>query len=259
VTIASPLARVPWSAALPCPHRGRWNVGLPPAVNPAPQGHGFVTVAVTSRGVVRSQTRLPDGKVATQSGWILESGLLPFYAALGYDPQTTIGESLSGGLQFSSEAISQITGALLWARASDPSIIIGNDPAADVPIEELNEIFARTIEVSGSRFRAPAPGQLVVNLPNGTFTLTGPESGFTLTKTVHLNAAHAFAFEQPGTNRPSLSIDPATGRASGRITLGEGPATQTVTLRGIADQATNTVRGFFVDDEGRTGALEIHP
>lgn len=253
VTIAAPLARVPWSANRPCPYRGRWSVTLPPAADPAPQGHGFITMTVSSRGIIRSTARLADGKMATQGGWVDESGALPFYAMLEYDQQTTIGESLSGVLQFPAGSDPQLMGTLLWAKAGDPLIIIGHEEAEPV------EIFARTIDAIGSRYRMPPPGGLALNLPAGTFTLTGPDPGFSITKPVRLNQAHVFVFPQPDPAHASLGINPENGRVTGKITLGTGTTAEAVALHGLADQWTKSVRGFFVDKAGQTGAFEIHP
>ena len=96
-----------------------------------------------------------------------------------------------------------------------------------------------------------------MDLANGTFTLT--QSEFTLTKTVHLNPAHVFVFEQPEPYRPSLTIDPDTGRVAGRVTLEIGTTVRTVTLQGIINQANDRVSGFFLDGAGGTGAFEVQP
>jgi hypothetical protein len=200
---------------------------------------------------------LPDGKIATQGGWIAGNGSLPFYASLGYDQNTTIGESLSGLLQFATGEPSQFTGSLLWGRAGDPPIIIGKLGKALDDLDDSHEIFARLIEIQGSRYRPPRPGQLAVDLRTGTFHLTGPDPGFTLSLPVRLNDAHVFVFEPSNPHRPSMRIDAATGCATGRITLEVGGAIGTVTLHGIADQVGNKVSGFFVDESGAAGAFEV--
>lgn len=268
-TVFSLLAPVPWGSTRRCPQAGRWNVHVPFAPAPAPAGHGFATIGISPGGLARAVLRQPDGRVATTSGVLDETGMLPFYAALGFDPVTAIGESISGPLTFTSQPPRRALGTLLWASGGDGGgggVILNGMPAPRAerklippPKDTGNDLFARSIAVYGSPYSAPDPGKSPVDFRLATFRLTAPALGLSIEKTVRFPSTNQFLFPQPDPLRTRLEIDPGNGLVTGQLRTGSGASAQTLNLQGLLNALDDTILGFFVDRDGNTGAFEVRP
>lgn len=256
------LSRVPWSAALPCPHRGRWTMRMPSAESPPPAGmpagEAHAALSITAAGGVSVIGRLPVGGVFSSSASVDENGNLAFFAAPLRGGATAEDESVSGSLAITSQRVPRITGTLLWAKANlhgGPKLAFSGERIIILPppVDEQT-VFAWELAASGSRHRPPGPNKLVLGYSDVSVVIGGADGGADFEKPARLVPSHAFAFTLPDANQSDVYADPVTGLVRGSFLIG-GAGWKAL---GVVDALGDEIAGFAAGPDAASGGFNIH-
>ena len=163
-----PAWRNPWSTTnLAKSFATNYTVRLDPGVNGevAPAGYGFASFSVGTNGVARLTGKLPDGSVITGGGFIGRQGeLLIFQLLYG------TGGSLVGQVAVQKAAIlndNSVAGLLSWSKPVSAKDTLYRNGFAPV-----------SVEVKGSTYVPPAPGQRLLDLAAVTAPATNAAFSF---------------------------------------------------------------------------------
>ena len=226
---------------------GRYTVAFPAdraSADPnVPKGDGYGVLVVSESGAAMLSVALADGTAFSRGGWVAEDGSFPFYAAL----YARRGE-LSGMLNFSDTAQSDLAGALFWQRPHLPA-------AARFPLG-----FDSTIAAAGARYTAPAAGQPVLAVsaatPNAQLVFGAGDFSSEIIQPADVSADNLVAIASPAVDQLVAAIDADKGTFSGRFTH---PVTGAKTLfRGVILQKQDAGCGFFLGLE-QSGYTAIGP
>ncbi|HWN95465.1 MAG TPA: immunoglobulin domain-containing protein [Methylomirabilota bacterium] len=224
--------RNPFSSKLnPATNSGAYNIALAPAAphSPAvPDGDGVVGLSVSTAGRVSAKGTLADGsplKLLTGQGQ-MDNGALPSFAQVPvYVPLYGGRGSLFGWITLYSANLENFTDALWWIK---PASVGGTFYPAG---------FTNPVFVIGSRYTRVPPRTPAITLTNGTMFL---ENGRPFMDSITLGPDNKIM----GDHQLTLAISPAKGTVTGSFF--DSMANKKRTIKGIALQAQNQLRGFFL-------------
>lgn len=255
VTISASATAQPWKTKTPSPYRGRWNLVLAGAPDGNVHGKGFLSVRSLTNGNATIVGRFGDGRLISTNGWVHPDGRLAYYRTLSYSAESATGESISGLVQLTEAPGENASGTLRWSQSADASIIFaGSSPASEA------DLFSHEVAINGRRYIAPKPGSLPVPFGPAEFIVYGPVLSATLTTEARLFGTGEVRFQAPNPHRSKMTVNFATGIASGSMSVLDGvsPEQRKIRLMGIIDQATEAIQGCAVDATGVNGWMELH-
>lgn len=209
----------------------------PPGV---PEGTGFATVAVSTKGVVTLAGKLPNNVAITQGGQILWPNVWPLYvplhAQLGF---------LAGTMTFVNLGPVVLQGDIHWLKPATAGTF---HPAA----------FSTSVLAEGARYLPPASGQRVLDFlpvsPNAVFEAFEGNLAAPWSKNVTLDSANKFIIPLDASVL-KLGVATASGLVTG--TFKSSPTTTRV-LSGVVMQGERFAAGFFVGDT-ESGDFSVEP
>jgi len=215
----------------PPPASKRYTLVLPPSADTSqPQGDGYGTLTVDSRGNLTFAGVLGDGSAVTQSAVVAGNGQWLFYVA----PYRANG-SATGVITFGDNGSSDLNGTIRWYK-----------PATGSP-----QILC-AIAAYGSAYDPTAAPILALTKP-ATFTITGGGLNVAPTpKTFTLSGSNKLLL-QPGSTGLTLSFTTATGHMAGVFTDAAG---QTHGYSGVVFQRGTSGNGLFIAN-GKAGSVVI--
>jgi len=191
----------------PAPFAGRYTCVLPgQGSDPSsPQGYGFATAQITTRGLAMLAGTLADGTHVSQSAPVSEEGTWPFYAPL-YG-----GGSVMSLLTFTNRESDDFNGIMTWIKPAMSNTRYY--PAG----------FANQSQMIGSTYNVPSPStQPVLNLPNTSIAFTGGDlgSGFANAISIgpssrvtnHSSNSLSMTFSTPNGTFRGTVVDPVNNR-----------------------------------------------
>ena len=186
------------------PHAGKYTLWLPGSEDGTalPGGDGTATLTVDDKGVAALAGTLGDGTAVTASAPLTQSGAL-FLQLAPYSGEGM----LQGRLVLADEpGQSDLYGTVRWVKPASGGAFY---PAG----------FDTSLELFGSEYLAPAPGQLVLPLPiaanNLSVALGGGNLRNPIIKTATLAVTGRVTVTAPGPDRLAININSATGYLSG--------------------------------------------
>ncbi len=252
-----PVAIAVAQPAIPQPRAGKYTLLLASTGAGAdiPQGTGYATMTITSKGGVVFSGKLADNESFSTSGAVVTIGTDSGYVigkALSYPSVSTRGEKglLSGTLAFVAETgTSDINGTLQWDKPQQKK---GSYPAA----------FDTSLDVIGSLYAPPSHGSSILpGFVSGTLQLsdTGTLSisdTTQLDQTIALSTHNVFQLVAPVSDKLKISIKSANGVFSGSF-LYPGDKTRT-DFSGVLFQDQTIGCGFFLGPDG-SGTVSLTP
>ncbi len=230
--------KVVYSVYNPCKLEGTYGMVIPPADPPGagPAGASIGVVKVSSLGTVLWVANLADGGKVSQSTRLSEDGIWPLHAA----PYSGRGLNL-GWIEISNDGLS---GDMVWMRP------------ARIPSRYYSSGFTNQVEVLGSAYARPAPGQRVLNWPSAMGQLVFKNGGFSApwTKGLFLDANHrVFGLDGRAMN---VTISLLSGFISGTV---PHPVTgKPLSFQGMLLQNQGMGAGFFTTGTD-VGEVELKP
>ena len=216
------LDRAVFSDDNPAPYAGEYTLVIPGSSPVA--GDGIGTLTVSSLGAVTFSGVLADGTPITQSADLSESGMWPVYLPL----YTGKGMMISW-VQFRTNAPATLSGNAVWTK----------NP---VPGDYYPAGFRINSTVNGNAYVPPASGMRVLNMTNGTVTLSSGNLATSITNTTALGDDNLLTIT--GTNNLSLTVTLSNGLINGSF---QHPVTQLATpIVGVVRQGTNIIQGHFL-------------
>ena len=228
------LDRTVFSASRPAPYAGKYTLAIP-GVSPV-MGDGIGTLTVSSSGSATFSGVLADGTVASQTANVSESGRWPVYLPL------YVGKGmLISWVQLKTNAPATLVGSAVWTK----------NPVGGkyYPLG-----FRIDTSVQGNAYVPPSSGVRVLNLINGTVTLSSGNLAASITNSVVLGGNNLLTIS--GVNNLNLTVTLANGLVNGSF---KHPITTLITpIRGVVRQGTNLVQGHFLGTD-QSGALKLVP
>ena len=197
-----------------------------------PGGIGYGTAKVDARGTVQWSGVLADGVKASQKTGVSKQGIWPLYASL-YGG----GGSILSWMQFANESASDVSGQLLWLKASG------------LALKSYPRGFTNEVEAIGSLYTRAAASPRVLDV---VFSGGGLHEPFTNSVSLGLNNKSA----APNAGKLTLSIAPASGLFKGSaLDPASGKALQ---FQGVLLQKLNIGAGFFLNTD-QSGQINLSP
>ncbi len=218
-----------------------------------PRGTGFGLLTVAPSGVVTLKGALADGTPISYANTVGESGLWPFYVALYKAKGAITGVT---GFDSAPPDVELVSAGVSWFRPP-------NSKAPQYPSGWPNAGI--TVQMTGDHFTGPQKGVDASILPgllatsptgNAVFTVAGGGLSAATPISVNVDTKNKVQFiSAPAGVLPKLVIAP-TGLITGSFVH---PVThKTVKLRGVIEQATERIDGFFLGaTEG--GSVSVVP
>ena len=217
----------------PVAQQGKYTMAIPGGVAPGPVGDGFGTVEVNAAGGLRFKGTLADGSPVNQKVNLSKNGLWPLYVAVRGN-----GASIWSWVTFTNDLSSSFQGDLTWIKKAKPG-------------RNYRDGFTNVTSVLGSHYLRPATGTPVLNITNGTVTLSGGDLSAPITSEMTLGANNVVTVT--GSNQLSITISLPNGLLHGSFVH---PDTQKKTpLKGVVLQEQNNARGFFLNGTNQSGAV----
>lgn len=221
----------------PNPFTGSYTVAFPPdatAPNPAkyPQGTGFATITVSSKGAVKLVGQLGDATTISAGGKVTARGEIPLYLPLYRKTGFLFGRLALHG----STPTDAVDGTLNWSR-----------PASTAPT--FYDAIDSEIVVEGSAYQSPS-------FPAGTATLTLTAGGIPAVsaKTVTIDAAGKVTTDP--LDLLKLKLLPK-GLFAGSFTIpGSDGKPQRFPFKGAVIRKQSAGKGLFPGVE-QTGAIDL--
>jgi hypothetical protein len=221
------------------PQAGRYTLLLPGARENAatePGGTGFATIVVGTDGTAKLSGTLGDGTKVTAKAPLSGTGWLGVYI-----PLSGVHGSLLGWLTFANHPESDVAGTLTWFGPPRTGL-------------RYTSGFATQTATSGSKYVPPSgEGTRVLALTNGTVSFAAGNL-VTFTNTIQLSADGKTT--NLGTNKLTLTIQPATGLFTGTVV--PPVATKAITFKGAVHQKGSYGSGFFLGTN-QTGDVQLSP
>jgi hypothetical protein len=209
----------------------------------APNGHGFATLRVNSRGVGTLAGSLADGRRFTVTVPVSADGTFPIYAPL-YGRKG----SIAGHVVFRDTEASHCDGRLRWTKPELATSRVHPQP------------FACDLPVVGSRYVAPADGAPVVPVTtaenNAELVLAAGNLDPAIIQPATLSTGNRVTVSQPVIRGVTVTINPLNGIFSGRFLH---PSTGVVSgFRGVILQKQNAGFGYFLG-VNQSGTASLSP
>ncbi|MEN3941668.1 immunoglobulin domain-containing protein [Prosthecobacter sp. SYSU 5D2] len=217
----------------PAPQEGRYTVLLEPeeGIVGAPSAPGYLTAQVKPDGKVTLAGKLPNGAVLTSSGFIHDTGRLPFHRMLG-----KLFGDVCGRLSIDlNHEVPLVQGELAWRHL----------PKVNSPL--LPEPFIAVLEAEGSLFVRPAAGLPVLTLPSGAelyaLSIQGPLAGGDISRWLRLTPPNKAVIDPVTEAKIKMTLNRTTGKVTGSfVDTGTG---KRLLLEGVVNQGSQSMGGFF--------------
>ena len=148
--------------------------------------------------------------------------------------------SIASWVQFTTQAGSDLSGAVLWQKLSG------------VPGKTYTAGFTNSVAAAGSSYTAPKGGARALNFTAGTVSFTG--SGVALTNSISLDSHNRIS--NLAGSRLSLSITPSSGLFHGTVL--NSATGKNLVLQGVVLQDTTNGFGLFLNS-GQSGSITLTP
>lgn len=213
------------SQSRPASQAGSYTFVIPGIVGATntPAGQSYGSVLVDSSGRVRLKGVLADGSKLAQSATLSKSGEWPLYATL-----YSGAGSVLGWVVFTNQSQSDLGGLVSWIKGQQPS-------DSFYPMG-----FDFNLDVTGSRYVAPAPGIRALNVVSGVLALTDGNLSQALTNQITIGGDNHVSSSNPALN---MSIKSTSGTFKGRVMSPE--TGKTIRFGGVLLQKQNMGGGFF--------------
>jgi subtilisin family serine protease len=226
----------------PCPWAGRYTLAFGNAgqsnAAAAPMGHSVGTVLIDAAGKVTFTGTLADGTPVTQSSVLSREGYWPFYLEMQQGAGTVI-----GWLHLTTGQNSAVAGLLNWIKSAQAGGL------------RYQNGFDLQLNATGSRYTAPATGDRVLSMSEGTTLCRGGLLAQSLNLPVTLSSDHRL-FGANGDGQVSAKFNPQTGWLQGSIL--ESASGRTLKFFAVALQDRNSAYGSFTDGVV-AGSVKIQP
>jgi hypothetical protein len=218
-----------WSntRATPAPFAGRYTCVLPgQRTDPSsPQGYGFATAQITTRGLAMLAGTMADGTHVSQSAPVSEDSDWPFYA-----PLYSGGGSVTSLLTFTNRASDDLNGMMTWIKPAMSNTRYY--PAG----------FAVQSQMIGSTYNVPSPStQPVLNLANTPVAFTGGDLGSGFANAISIGPSSRVI--NHGSNNLSMTFSIPNGTFRG--TVGAPVNNSTLSFNGVAFQKNPSGYGLL--------------
>jgi len=239
-TSALALNRSAFGRTNPAPQAGRYTVCILPETNaPAsPQGEGYATVSVSTKGVIVCAGSLADGTKFSHGAALGKSGDWPLYVALYHGK----GSLLSAAIIDTNQTNGDIEGLVRWFKQAQPTAKVS--PGG----------FTNLTSLLGSRYLAPTATQSLLGMTNGSVEFSFDNVATQFANQIQLTPQHTFVNQSA--NRLSLSVSKSTGRFSGAVVPPAGG--KSISFAGALLQRQNLGGGYFLSTN-RSGNVILGP
>ncbi|MCX6895684.1 MAG: Ig-like domain-containing protein, partial [Verrucomicrobia bacterium] len=228
--------RSPFNATTnPAPPAGSFTMILPGSEDftNQPGGDSYGAVTVSAGGQITFSGKLADNTTLSQTTTLSGAGQWPFFQSL------YTGKGLALG--WLAVATNEIEGEVIWIKLAQSATYYPGG-------------FDYQTNIIGSRYRAPAAGQRVINVSTGQVWLANGNLAQSFTNVVRLTTNNAVV--NLSSNALTFTIATNTGTFSGSAT---DPATLKVySFSGVILQNGDTGSGFF-PGTNKTGRVFIGP
>jgi hypothetical protein len=224
----------------PAPQQGRYTVLLEPeeGIGGAPSAPAYLTALINPDGKVTLVGKLPNGAVLTSSGFIHNTGRLPFHRMLG-----KLFGDVCGRLTFAANQEGPLVqGELAWRHLPKANALLLPTP------------FVAVLEAEGSKHVPPAAGQPVLTLPDGAtmyaLSIQGPLVGGEISRWLRLTPPNTVFIDPVTDAKIKMKINRTTGKVTGSfVDVGTG---KRLLMEGVVLQDSQTMGGFFrtLEDAG---------
>lgn len=238
-------ARNPWAAHNPLLTAGLFNCALTPdgvaiANADLPHGHGFVSLTVSSLGVVTFTGKTSDGLVVTGKTSVNGAGVVPLFAV-----QSAGKASLYGAPTITNK---DVAGTCDWKSVSRTGRVYKNG------------FDLHTLTVLGKRYVKPQAGlnEIILGLANTTLNarLEFSDGGLGSTVGQNFTLTNLNVVQMPsGLSNPnvvSMKLDLVSGLIEGKFSVKDTnplppgqQLTRTASFYGLVIPGTGEARGFF--------------
>ncbi len=227
-TISGLTAARAWSntRTAPAPFAGRYTCILPgQGSDPSsPQGYGFATAQITTKGLATLAGTLADGTHISQSAPVSEDATWSFYV-----PLYSGGGSVMSLLTFTNRAGDDLNGMMTWIKPA-----LSNTPFYPAG-------FANKSHMIGSTYNVPSSSQPVLNLPNTSIAFTGGDFGFGFANAISIGPSSRVTNHSSNSLSMTFSIPNGTFRG----TVVDPVNNQTLPFNGVAFQRNPSGYGLL--------------
>lgn len=232
-------ARRAWASTgtAPAPFAGRYTCVLPGQQSDpsTPQGYGFATAQVTTKGLVMLAGTLPDGTHLSQSAPVSEDAIWPFYA-----PLYSGGGSVMSLLTFTNRASDDLNGLMLWLK-----------PAAS-KARYYPAGFVIQSQMIGSTYNVPSPStQPVLNLPTTSIAFTGGDLGSGFANAISIGSSSRVTNHSANSLTMTFSIPNGTFKG----TVVDPVNNRSLPFNGIAFQKNASGYGLLLGTDQSSSVL----
>jgi cyclophilin family peptidyl-prolyl cis-trans isomerase len=209
------------------PQAGKYTLLLPHDTNsPAgPDGDGFGTVSVSTRGAISFSGSLADGTRAVQKTTISKSGAWPLYVPLYRDRG-----ALVSWVSFTNETATDFTGLANWFKQSQ------------VTAKYYRDGFTNETTILGSHYLPPAATNRVLEFPNGVVGFVDGNLATNFTNNVRLDLNRKVV--NLSSNKLTMTVAKPSGLFSG--TVAPPGVTRSLPYKGAILQKQKLGGGFLL-------------
>lgn len=191
----------------------------------APAGDCVATVTVDNGGIIHAVGTMSDGTPFSQAVSISKNGAWPLYV-----PLYLLKGMVFCPVTFNGSPASTLSGTTTWIKPTMKALYYSNGFAVNTPL-------------FGSAFVTPSNGVRVLNITNGTATLSAANLPQSISNTVTLNTNNTFTVT--GTNGMVLLVNKLTGAMTGSHFT--DPVThKIVPINAVLLQIQNEATGWFL-------------
>jgi autotransporter-associated beta strand protein len=231
--------RAIFNATNTAPLGGLYTLTIPGSTNsPAPAGHGYALITLSSNGSIKLAGALADGAPLSQIVPVSRDGqwpvYMPLYAGRG---------SLLGWLHVDDSPSRLLGGSLSWIKM------------AGVPNSPYPAGFTNLVEAIGGPYAPPPPEVRLLDFTNAIVILSGGNLPGPFTNTITLKTNNLVKVTGPNPMSLKLLFTTASGFLSGSFVH---PPGVTNAIKGAVLQGANRAAGFFLEAD-QSGAVIILP
>jgi uncharacterized repeat protein (TIGR02543 family) len=239
-TAAFGLNRSTFGSTNPAPQAGRYTICILPETNAptSPQGEGYATISVTSKGAIACSGSLADGTKFSHGASLGKNGDWPLYVSLYHGK----GSLVAGAIIDTNQSNGDIEGWVRWFKQAQPTAKVA--PGG----------FTNLTSLLGSRYVAPTATQPLLNMTDGSVEFSFDNVATEFANQIQLTTGHRFVNQSA--NRLSLSVSKSTGRFSGSVVPPAGG--KSISFVGALLQRQNLGGGYFLSTN-RSGNVILGP
>lgn len=205
---------------------GRYTLLMPAdAIAAGPDGDGFGTANVTTKGAVSLSATLADGTRATQKTGLSRDGLWPLYIPLHNGKGAMI-----SWVQFTNETATDLAGLANWFKQSQPGA------------KYYRAGFTNELTLVGSRYTPPTATNRVLNFTNALAGFTDGNIAAAFSNAVRLELNNKIV--NLASNKLTMRLTKGSGLFNGTVT--PPGATRSTAFKGAVLQKQNRGGGFLL-------------